>query len=229
LLIVTGCQSKGPDSSLALLQALAKGCAIRDAGLVMDHVDIHYQDDLGGPGRLEDDLRQLFRVYGKLQLQSSDVSASEDEIKGHAVVEGKGLRFEGPMKMVVARQPAGKVLVSGVLTDMRGIIYSLRERRLALETGAVDRLQRLVSPDYRGKVGGRSELIERLRRDLKEVSAHALMIDHVDILVSDGEARVDQSFLLITSVAGRKLENRDKERLRLKKDGHWWYFTGGLG
>lgn len=224
-----GCREPDPHTPESLLVVLEKSCASRDAGLLMNSVDINYQDELGGPGRLEDDVRQLFRVYGRLLLRLQDVTTQQALIKGHAIVEGKGLRYEGPVQMSTTSLPNGLFLNSGVLTDLRSIVYSLRERRLALETGIVERLQRLISQSYHGPGGGRGELIERLRKDLEAVQAQALMVDDLDILVSGDQARVIQSFLLITRVGERKLENRDRERLHLKREGHWWYFVGGLG
>lgn len=224
-----GCRQPDPQSPQALLEVLEKSCSSRDAGLLMSSVDINYQDDLGGPGRLEDDIRQLFRVYGSLLVRLQDVTSSPSEIKGHAIVQGKGLRYEGPLHLRLTSMPAGLLMSSGVLTDLRGIIYSLRERRLALENGVVNRLERLVSSSYQGPGGGRQALVDRLTSDLEAVQALAFMVDDVNILVTQDQARVVQSFLLITRVGERKLENRDRERLHLKRDGHWWYFIGGLG
>jgi hypothetical protein len=208
---------------------IEKSCASRDTGLLMDSVDINYQDDLGGPGRLEDDIRQLFRVYGRLLFKIQDITTKPASIKGHAIVEGKGLRYEGPLQLSTISQPDGLFLSSGVLTDLRSIVYSLRERRLALESGMAERLQRLISRNYNGPIGGRQELIDRLRKDLEAVKAQALMVDDLNIQVSGDQARVIQSFLLITRVGERKLDNRDRERLHLRREGHWWYFVGGLG
>jgi hypothetical protein len=224
-----GCQDPDPHTPQSLLLVLKKSCASRDAGLLMNSVDVNYQDNLGGPGRLEDDVRQLFRVYGQLLFKFQDVTTKQKLIKGHAIVEGKGLRYEGPLQMSTTSQPDGLFLSSGVLTDLRSIVYSLRERRLALESGIVERLQRLISQSYSGPGGGRQELIDRLRKDLEAVKAQALMVDDVNIMVSGDQARVIQSFLLITRVGERKLENRDRERLHLRREGHWWYFVGGLG
>lgn len=229
VILCLGCQEPDPHTPESLVQIIKKSCASRDAGLLINSVDINYQDDLGGPGRLEDDVRQLFRVYGKLLFELKDFNTDRTLIKGHAIVEGKGLHYEGPLHMSTSRRPDGLFLSSGVLTDLRSIIYSLRERRLSLESGIVERLQRLISPSYEGPGGGRQELIDKLQKDLEVVKAQAMMVDNVSILVSGDQARVIQSFLLITRVGERKLENRDRERLHLKKEGHWWYFVGGLG
>jgi len=75
-----GCQQDEPPTPDKLLRVLEDGCASKDTGMLLMHVDIHYQDDLGGPGRLEDDLRRMFTVYGKLEVELSDVLVSPEEI-----------------------------------------------------------------------------------------------------------------------------------------------------
>ena len=195
-----GCQEPDPHSPQTLVQVLEESCASKDAGLLLNSVDINYQDELGGPGRLEDDIRQLFRVYGKLLLKFQDVTTSGSEIKGHAIVKGKGLHYEGPLRLRLTSMPAGLLLSSGVLTDLRGVLYSLRERRIALESGIASRLQRLIAQSYSGPGGGKQALMDRLRSDLEAVQALALMVDDVNITVSGDQARVIQSFLLITRV-----------------------------
>jgi hypothetical protein len=217
-----------------LVRVLKEGCASRDTGLLMTYVDIHYQDDLGGPGRLEDDLRRIFTVYGELSVELLDVTVNPEEIRGHAVVAGKRMRYEGPLELKIAKMPTGYLVSSGLWTELRGILSTLRERRLALESGVPGRMERLVSDDYRGEGGDREDLLSRLRSDLAAVQATALIVDDVNISVRSGSgkrscATVIQSYLLIQGVGERKLENRDRERLTICKEGSLWRFTGGLG
>jgi hypothetical protein len=164
-----------------------------------------------------------------LALSLEDASYRREKIQGHARVEGRRLRFEGPLELGLSRMPSGPLLSSGVLTDLRAIIHALRERRVAIERGTPERLELVVSPEYTGKVGGRDRLIARLREDLREVDTQAIMVDDVDIHVSGDRARVVQSFLMITRVGERRLENRSRERLELRKEGSLWRFIGGLG
>ncbi len=88
------CRQDDSPTPMGLLRVLKDGCASRDTGLLLTHVDIHYQDELGGPGRLEDDLRRMFTVYGKLKVDLLDVTVGPGEIKGHAMVAGKRIRLD---------------------------------------------------------------------------------------------------------------------------------------
>ncbi len=217
-----------------LLQVLKDGCASRDTGLLLAHVDIHYQDDLGGPGRLEDDLRRMFTVYGKLRVDLLDATVSPEGIKGHSVVAGKRMKYAGPLDLKIAKMPTGYLISSGLWTEFRGILRTLRERRLALESGVPSRMERFVSDQYRGEGGDREDFLSRLRNDLAAVQATALIVDDLNIHVNSGSderpcATVIQSYLLIQGVGERKLENRDRERLTLCKEGSLWRFVGGLG
>jgi hypothetical protein len=228
------CRQDDSPTPQKLLQVLKGGCASRDTGLLLAYVDIHYQDDLGGPGRLEDDLRRMFTVYGKLRVDLLDVTVSPDEIKGHAVVVGKRMRYEGPLNLKIAKVPTGYLVSSGLWTELRGILHTLRERRLALESGVPSRIERFVSDQYHGEGGGREDFLQRLRNDLAAVQATALIVDDLNINVNSGSdeqpcATVIQSYLLIQGVGERKLENRDRERLKLCKEGSLWRFVGGLG
>lgn len=239
LLAVSGlagaaCRQDDSPTPQKLLRVLEDGCASRDPGLLLTHVDIHYQDDLGGPGRLEDDLRRMFTVYGKLRVDLLDVSVGPEEIKGHAVLAGKRMRYEGPLRLKLARAPDGYLVSSGLWTELRGILHSLRERRLALESGVPGRMERFLSDRYRGEIGGREDYLSRLRNDLAGVRATALIVDDLNISIGSGSdqqpcATVIQSFLLIQGVGERRIENRDRERLTLCKEGSLWRFVGGLG
>jgi len=228
------CHRDEPPTPQRLLQVLQEGCAAKDTGLLLMYVDIHYQDDLGGPGRLEDDLRRMFTVYGKLEVELLDVTVSPEEIKGHATVAGKHMHYSGPLDLKIAKVPEGYLVVSGLWTELRGILNTLRERRLALESGVPGRMERFVSDQYRGAVGDREDYLSRLRNDLAAVQATALIVDDLNITIGGGSddrlcATVLQSYLLIQGVGERKLENRDRERLTLCKEGSLWRFTGGLG
>jgi hypothetical protein len=234
LLAGPACKQDDPDTPRSLLRVLKEGCASRDTGMLLTYVDIHYQDDLGGPGRLEDDLRRIFTVYGKLRVDLCDVTVSPEEIKGHAVLAGKRIRYEGPLELKIARQPSGFLVNSGFCTELRGILHTLRERRLSLESGVPSRMERFVSDRYRGEGGGREDLLLRLRNDLAAVQATALIVDDLNIRINGGSDRqpcatVIQEYLLIQGTGERKLENRGRERLTLCKEGSLWRFTGGLG
>lgn len=228
-LCLQACQDHDPGTPAWVLSRLSKGCRTRDVGMVMNQVDIHYRDDLGGPGRLEEDLRQLFTVYGDLRLELADTRIAGDTIETHAVVTGRHLRFEGPLRMELARIPAGALLHTGVMTDMRAIIQALRDRRIALERGTPRRLALVVSPLYQGQVGGKDELMARVEQDLAAVEARAIMVTDLDIQVEEGRARVLQSFDMIIQAGGQARENHARERLTLHKEGSLWRFVGGLG
>jgi len=228
------CHQEESPTPQRLLQVLKDGCAAKDTGLLLTYVDIHYQDDLGGPGRLEDDLRRMFTVYGKLEVELEDVTVSPEEIKGHAVLAGRRMHFSGPLDLKISKVPDGYLVISGLWTELRGILHTLRERRLALESGVPARMERFVSDQYQGGGGGREDYLSRLRNDLAAVQATALIVDDLNITIGGGSderpcAKVIQSYLLIQGVGERKLENRDRERLTLCKEGSLWRFVGGLG
>ncbi|MBW1809609.1 MAG: hypothetical protein JRJ87_15550 [Deltaproteobacteria bacterium] len=228
-LACTACRHADPHSPMTIIDELEKAFSGKDIGLVMVSVDIHYQDELGGPGRLEDDLRQLFIVYGSLLLDLQDVTMRAEKVSGHAVVEGKRLRFEGPWELLFKTNHNGLVVSSGLLTDLRGIISTLRERRIAIESGMPQRLSRYVSVDYRGESGGKPELLARVTADLKAVQAQAFIVDDLNIVVGGDKAKVIQSFLLINIVGEKKIKNRSRERILMQKEGSLWRITGGLG
>jgi hypothetical protein len=233
-LLCLGCQQDDSPTPEKLLRVLKDGCAAKDTGLLLMYVDIHYRDDLGGPGRLEDDLRRMFTVYGKLEVDVQDVTVNPEQIKGHATLAGKRMRYNGPLDLKIAKVPDGYLVVSGMWTELRGILHTLRERRLALESGVPGRMERFVSDQYQGTGGGREDYLSRLRNDLAAVQATALIVDDLNITISGGTAErpcatVLQSYLLIQGVGERKLENRDRERLSLCKEGSLWRFVGGLG
>jgi len=228
-LFVVACQAEERLTPARVLAAIEKGCAKKDAGLMVPYLDAEYEDDIGGPGHLEDDLRQLFVVYGPLVVKHEDVLVRPDGITAHLVVEGKGLRYSGPQRLKLSKTAAGPVIGSGVFLELRGIIETLRQRRIALEDNAPQRLARLISAEYKGKVGGKAALMERLRDDLTAVSMQALIVNDLDIEVGGNRARVIQSFLLITRAEGKKIENRARERIMLQKEGSLWRIIGGLG
>lgn len=229
VLCLHACQHEEPGTPGFVLSRVREGCGTRDVGMVMDQVDIHYRDDLGGPGRLEDDLRQLFTVYGELGLELADLRIGQEAIEAHAVVQGRAMRFEGPLRMGLTRIPSGALVRSGLLTDMRAIIDALRERRLALEKGAIRRLALVVSPLYQGEAGGKDELLARVERDLARVQSQAIMVTDLRIQVEEDRARVVQAYDLITRAENRTREQHARERLVLHKEGSLWRFVKGLG
>ena len=105
----------------------------------------------------------------------------------------------------------------------------MRDRRLALERGFVSELAEIVSPEYSGHPGGRKDFIGRIRSEFTAVRDAALVVNDLEIVVTGGNARVTQSYLLITHVNERTIEQRDRERLELRKEGTRWRFFAGLG
>jgi hypothetical protein len=225
---ISGCQKGEPVTPVQFWTAVSQALAARDSGAVLVMVDLRYQDDVGGVGRLEDDLRQLFTVYGPLRVSTRDAGEAGPELSGRLQVEGRRLRFDGPLRLTFLPGPRGPLIGSGVLTDLRNILHSLRERRLALETAFPDRLDEVVSVEYKGKQGGKAELMEQVRGDLRAVKDTALITEELSIEAGAEEAEVTQSCLIVTHVGDKTLEDRLQERLRLRKEGSRWRFVGGL-
>jgi hypothetical protein len=228
-LLVVGCQAEGRSTPARVLEAIEKGCSKKDVGLILMQLDAEYEDDIGGAGRLEDDLRHLFVVYGPLAVKHEDLTLQDNGLTAHLVVSGKGLRYSGPQRLKLTKTAAGPVISSGLFLELRGIIETLRERRIALENGSPERLARLISAEYKGQVGGKAALIKRLRDDLAAVSMQALIVDDLDIEVGGKRAKAIQTFLLITEAGGKKIENKARERIMLQKEGSLWRIIGGLG
>ena len=225
-----GCNKSAEASSPeALLELVREACAGRDAGAIMAVIDRDYADDLGGPGRLEDDLRQLFTVYGTLDLRVKDVVRDGSRLRGFAVVEGRAMRYQGPLVVEFVFSAMGPLIRSGLLTDLRGVIDTLRQRRIAIERGSIGRIDAVISMEYRGKDGDRESLMRRLRESFRDTHDSALIVRDVDIAVEQDRARVLQSYLLVTHVEHRTVERRDRERLILRKEGTRWRIIDGLG
>ncbi|MBN2497121.1 MAG: hypothetical protein JXR96_21190 [Deltaproteobacteria bacterium] len=222
-----------PSSPEEVLGALRGACTERDTGAILGLVDREYSDDLGGVGRLEDDLRQLFTVYGSLSLRVADLRSEGERLTGQLAVEGRAFRFEGPLAIQLVSRPMGHLIRSGLLCDLRGVVKTLRERRIALEQGDAERLGRAISMSYRGRGGGFAELMDRVRVDLAAVQMTALIIRDVDIRVAQDRATARQSYLLIHRAGGdggtRSVEKRARERLELAKEGARWRIVAGLG
>lgn len=227
--ILLQCTDAKVTSQNELVDALSAAIEEKDAGGVMNLVDVHYQDALGGPGRLETDLRQLFAVYGGLLIKIKDgVSIGEETISGTSIIEGKHLRFEGPIHLSISRWPSGILVRSGLLTDLRSILSALRERRVALESKSCDRLASVVSPKYGGIMDGRNKLMTKLEKEYQNTGTSAMLVDSSNISVDLNQAQVIQSFLLITRIGDKREENRRHEKLILHKEGSLWRFTEGL-
>lgn len=208
---------------------IERAAQVRDTGAIMLLVDKEYQDDVGGVGHLEEDLRRLFAVYGKLKFRCKEITTFDDGLRADALVEGKALRYQGPLNLQLVRTPQGWVVRAGLLTDLRGIMRTLRDRRLALERGFIDDLADLISPEYSDNKGGRKEYIQRIRSEFGSLGNAAIVVNDLEIVVSGENARVTQSYLLITHVNERAIEQRDRERLELRKEGTRWRFFTGLG
>lgn len=227
---LAGCHpAAAPDSPEALLARVRRACADRDAGAIRLLVDPSYQDDLGGPARLEDDLRQLFAVYGRLELNARDLVRRGDQLSGYAEVKGKALRYQGPLRMQVVTGPSGPLVQSGLLTELRGVLDVLRQRRIAIERGSTERLDALISMEYKPVQGDRHDLMRQMRASFEQNHDTALMTSDVGILVERDRAQVVQSYLLVTHVQDRAIERRDTERLILRKEGTRWRIIDGLG
>jgi hypothetical protein len=226
--LLPACRETNPHLPVVVLDGLMEGLNKRDVGEVMSLVDIRYQDDVGGRGRLEDDLRQLITVYGRLNVQFSDQHQSEKGTIGNATVEGKALRFEGPMCIQLSSGPDGLFVASGVLTDLRGVQRMLRDRRLALESGSAEKMEELISAEYRGVQGGKKELLDRLRRDFAEAKGTAILGKDLDIRTNGEEAEVRQSFLIVTKVGSNASEDLLREKLKLRREGTRWRIVAGL-
>lgn len=200
-----------------------------DAGGMMSRVDVRYEDNLGGPGRLETDLRQLFTVYGGLRIRLDDnVSIDNDIIDGRMTIEAKRLQYTGPIHLELGSQPSGILVRSGLLTDLRSILSALRERRIALESQSCERLTKAISPKYGGTLVGRKNLVRKLETEYQSKGARAMLSKNVNILVDQTEAQVIQSILIIARVDDQNKENQHHEKLILHKEGSSWRFAGGI-
>ena len=223
------CQQADHDSPRTLLSRIERAVRVKDTGAIMLLVDNEYQDDLGGTGHLEEDLRRLFAVYGELKFHCDDIATSPEGLSANAVVESRTLHYEGPLNLQFGRTTRGLVVRAGLLTDLRGILRTLRDRRLALESGFVDELAEVISPEYSGHPGGRKDFIGRIRSEFAPVRDVALVVNDLEIVVTGENARVTQSYLLIKHVNERTIEQRDRESLELRKEGTRWRFFAGLG
>ncbi len=233
LVLLSGVACQQPDlhAPVVLSDGLVAACAVPDVGAVLTMVDREYSDDRGGPGRLADDLRQLFTVYGPLNLEVMDLEQGKDVLSGHLQVEGKGLLFEGPMVWRTVDQPTACFLAGDFLTELRAVVWLLRDRRRALEEGSLERLGELISLEYRGEVGGWKELLERTRLDLAASKGVGMMVHDLRVVVQGGSAQVTQAYMLIYRIGeeGKLMEQKARERLQLRKEGTRWRIVGGLG
>lgn len=213
---------------MALAARLEEAFAARDPGEIMLWVDGGYQDGLGGRGRLEDDLRRLFEVYGRLRLKHHDLHMKDRLLEAQLELENERLSYRGPHFLGVRESGTGWVLQSGLLEIPRGILDSLRERRLALEQGDLLRLSRVISENYQGEGGGKKELLRRLEEDLT-CGQRALMVDRLTIIAESQRAEAIASFLLIVLSGDKKEEYRGREKVHLQLEAGRWRITGGLG
>ncbi len=229
LVLLCACQETAHDSPRTLLSRIERALRLGDTGAIMLLIDKEYQDDLGGAGHLAEDLRRLFTVYGELEFRCENITTFPESLSANAIVEGRTLHYEGPFTLQLGRTTDGWVVRGGLLTDLRGIIQTLRDRRLALERGVVDELAEIVSPEYNGRPGGRKGVIGRIRSEFASIRDAALVVRDLEIVVTGENAQVTQSYLLITHVNERTIEQRDRERLELRKEGTRWRFFAGLG
>lgn len=200
-----------------------------DAGGILNLVDMRYQDDVGGQGRLGDDLRQLFTVYGPLRIRFEALTEENDACSGTVQLKGRGLIYRGPWKLSLLPGPQGPLIGSGVLPELRQVLNTLRERRLALETGVAERLGDVVSHTYRDRNGGKDELLRRLREELLASYGMAVIYRNVDITVEATSASARVKLLWVRHTSPEKVveENRE-ETLSLVREGSSFRLAGGL-
>ncbi len=216
-------------SAEALVERIRLGLERKDPGAIMSVVDRSYADELGGPGRLEDDIRQFLTVYGALRLEIHGLERSGDQLRARSTVRGRGLSFSGPLNWTVASGAMGPLLRSGLLTDLRGVVDTLRQRRLAVERGSVDRLDLVLSMEYRAAEGTRAQVLDRARESFSAARDTAMIVDELEIEIAKDRAKVSQAVLLISHVRDRVVEHRDRERIVLRKEGTRWRIFEGLG
>ena len=219
-------QRSGP---LGLLDKLRSACQRRDAGAIMLDTDPGYLDTLGGRGRLEDDLRQLFTVYGQLDVRWQDERLQEDRLESHLQISGRRFRFSGPQVITLQEVAGNWLITSGLLEVPRGILDTLRERRLGLEESDLGRLRRVISEDYQGPGGSRKQLLQRLESDLEHGPQRALVVNDLVIEAGRQRATVIQSYLLILGVGDRKKQIKGREKIQLLYQASRWRIAGGLG
>jgi len=224
------CRAGAGDPVERLVESVQRACAEKDAGSLLNLAHREYSDELGGVGRLGDDLRHLFAVYGALDLRVAGLERAEDGwLRGRAVVAGRALRFEGPLAWRLREEPVGTFLSAGLLSELRGVLYALRLRRLALENADLERLGEVVSMEYRGPGGDRQALLGRLRAALLDGRGDARISRGVGIVVDRDEARVEQAVLVVARVGGQSVERTEQERLKLRREGSRWRIVDGLG
>jgi len=230
LLVLGACGEKMDHSVAALPGLLTRAASAADTGLIMSRVDLGYQDELGGPGRLEEDLHQIYSVYGPLKVRWANVQSTADSLKGSVEIEGKGLEFVGPLTLKLGRTPGGLYLTSGVFEELRGVLATLRERRIAVEDGAADRMWGLISRKYGNTPdeSGRDQIIDRLRKEFLSDEARGLITQSLRIQVTGQEAQAEPSLIWLSKKSGKTLKTQKNERLLLIKDKGSWRFIGGL-
>jgi hypothetical protein len=228
VMMLSACKQAEEASPEGLWETLVEDCAAKDASAIREHTDLLYQDDLGGPGRLEDDLRRLFSVYDRLHIGTRDLKFDDREINGSISVEGKRLRFQGPLALVLNPGPRGPQVRAGLLTDLRAILLALRDRREALESGFTEFMFEAVSPEYQGKAGGREALMAKVRERLAAQGESAIIAQNVEIGIEGDQAQVAQDCLVLHPLGKKPGERKIQEKLRLRKEGTRWRFTGGL-
>jgi hypothetical protein len=121
------------------------------------------------------------------------------------------------------------LIQSGLFTELRGILYTLRQRREAMETVSPDRLERFISKDYHGEVIGRDKLMSKIRNELSGVPEHAVVVGDLAIEVEGDLAKVNQQVFLVIPWDGKMIEKSAREKLALRREGERWRFVGGLG
>lgn len=213
-----------------VLSVLTKSLKAKDTGAIMEIVDRSYHDEAGGPGRLEDDLRRIFSVYGKLDFQIKEKPKTKDSsLLLRYTIGGHGLEFEGPMHLQFRTTPQGPLITSGILTDMRAVLDIMRQRRLAIEHGSADMLDLIMSMDYKPEQGTRQKLLSRLHETLSSQGRVGIVVLDLKISIDKSMAKVVQSLLKLEIEKTETRENRFTEHIVLRKEGTRWRILQGLG
>jgi hypothetical protein len=203
-----------------LLRALSSGFSKKNIGFIMTVVDEEYKDDLGGSGRLRNDLHNLFLVYGALELDLELVVSSASQMKVRFEGVGRSFQFKGTMDLYLLR---GKIK-SGLLTDLRAVVSLLRERRMCVEENSIRCIEPLVSMEYHGN---REGLMEDLKDTFLQNRHTAFMVERLDIVVEGRQTRVVQRYVLLSLMEKQKVERKGVERLTLRKEGERWRIISG--
>lgn len=213
-----------------ILSVLTEAMASKDTGAIIQIVDRTYHDDIGGPGRLEDDLRRIFSVYGKIEFKAEQRSKiDESTFQISYTLVGRRLSFQGPMIVRFVVTPQGPLLTSGLLTDMRAVLNVLRLRRMALEHGSVDTMDSIISMHYKPQQGSRQQLLSQIQEILSSQGRVGIVVRNLKISIDKGEAKVVQSLVKLEIEDTETREKKFDEHIVLHKEGTRWRIVKGLG